>query len=257
MAATGEGGIGHEIVVSGKSSLGIPVGAAVIDAGGIQQPALGLVIEVGDHDLLEHLLMHGGVLDGHERLNAPIEVSGHPIGGGNEDLGFAGRHGLAVGKGDDPGVLQIASDDTLDTDVFGKPRNAGPQAANPPHHQIDLHPGAAGVIESVNDFRMHQRVHLGPDGGGFSRASVLRLGADKAQQFLLQTDRRIAEFFELGRLGIAGDVIEKLTGIAPQGGVRREQRQVGVNLRRHRVIIAGAIVGIGAKPVALSAHDQG
>ena len=39
-------------------------------------------------------------------------------------------------------------------------------------------------------------------------------------------------------------------------GIGREQRQIGVNARRLRVIVAGADVAIGGEVCAFATHDQ-
>ena len=57
-------------------------------------------------------------------------------------------------------------------------------------------------------------------------------------------------------LGVAGDVVEQLAGVAAQRRVGGEQRQVGVDLGRDRVIVAGAEVAVGAQAIALAAHHQ-
>jgi hypothetical protein len=73
---------------------------------------------------------------------------------------------------------------------------------------------------------------------------------------LAQVDRRDRHFLELGRLGVAGDVVEDARHVASDHGVRREERQVCVNARGDRVIIAGAGVNVGRQRSALAAHHQ-
>jgi len=43
-------------------------------------PALRLVLEQRDHDLVEDLLMDGRILDRNQRLDPAIEVARHPVG---------------------------------------------------------------------------------------------------------------------------------------------------------------------------------
>ena len=59
-----------------------------------------------------------------------------------------------------------------------RPGDAGPQAADAADHQVDGHPGLAGRIEGVDDLRIDQGVHLGPDGGRL--ASALAFSASRA-----------------------------------------------------------------------------
>src|SRR5690606_23815780 len=60
-AAPGETGIGHEIVVGGEGAVRIGRLDPMVVAGGIQHPAVGVVLEVGHHDLVQHLVVHGAV----------------------------------------------------------------------------------------------------------------------------------------------------------------------------------------------------
>src|SRR6202042_3792562 len=69
LASAGQRGVGHEVVVGRKRSLSVPSGRTMIGALGVEEPALSLVIEIGDHDLLQHLLMDGRVLHRHHNLD--------------------------------------------------------------------------------------------------------------------------------------------------------------------------------------------
>src|ERR1700760_2183486 len=46
-------------------------------------PALLVVLEVGDHDLIEHLLVDSIVEDRAQRLDASLEIARHHVGGGD------------------------------------------------------------------------------------------------------------------------------------------------------------------------------
>src|SRR4051812_23650857 len=71
-APTREAWIGHEEGMGAEpvELLGIAHVAPV----GLHDPALRLVLEVGRHDLLEHLLVHGLVLDRYQCFDAPIQI---------------------------------------------------------------------------------------------------------------------------------------------------------------------------------------
>ena len=73
---------------------------------------------------------------------------------------------------------------------------------------------------------------------------------------LAQSQRRHRHAFELGGLGIAGDVIEHAGNVAGDHRIGGEERQIGVNARRHRMIVAGADVHIRRQRGALAAHHQ-
>ena len=66
----------------------------------------------------------------------------------------------------------------------------------------------------------------------------------------------IAMLFQLGRARIAGDEIEQPPRVAAQRRIAGEQREVGVNLRGDRVIVAGAEMGVGAQALGFAAHHQ-
>ena len=71
-----------------------------------------------------------------------------------------------------------------------------------------------------------------------------------------QIDRRDRDLLEAGRGCVAGHEIEQARGVPAQRRVAGEERQVGVNLGRVRVIIAGPEMDIGAKLTAFAAHHQ-
>jgi hypothetical protein len=76
-ATTGKAGVGHEVGVgAGGSSARRNAAVAAV---GLEHPALRLVIEIGDHDLVQDLPMDGQVLDRHQRLDPTIQVARHPV----------------------------------------------------------------------------------------------------------------------------------------------------------------------------------
>src|SRR5258706_8316267 len=111
VTAPGKRGVGHEIVMGRESALAVPAGAAPVCAFRVEKPTLGLVVEVGDHDLLQHLLVDGGVFHRNHDLYAAIEVARHPVGRGDEHPRLGRGDGPAVGEDDDPGMLQETTDD--------------------------------------------------------------------------------------------------------------------------------------------------
>ena len=82
-APAGEARISHEIEMRargfGSRTLSLP---RIV---GVQEPALGVVVKVRLHNLIEDLLVHGRVLDWNQCFDAAIEVSRHPIGRRNEN----------------------------------------------------------------------------------------------------------------------------------------------------------------------------
>src|SRR5579872_1979335 len=74
LPAPREAGVGHEVLVRRKGLRRIPTGNAAVSALGVHCPALRLVVDVGDHDLGQNLLVGGRVLDGYERFHPAVEV---------------------------------------------------------------------------------------------------------------------------------------------------------------------------------------
>ena len=95
------------------------------------------------------------------------------------------------------------------------------------------------------------QIAAGPAGLG-----VRDLLGDVLEDALAQVDRRHRHLLELGRLGIAGDEIEDARDVARDHRIGGEERQVGVDARRHRMIVAGADVHVGRQRAALAAHHQ-
>ena len=59
-----------------------------------------------------------------------------------------------------------------DADVRAEPRHARTKATDSAHHQIDLYTGLGCFVERLDDFLVHQRVHLGDDASGESLARM-------------------------------------------------------------------------------------
>ena len=143
-APAGQARIGHEIAVrgerpgTGRDPPVVPVGA--------QGPALRLVLEVGDHDLLEDLPVHRRVLDRHQRLDAPVHVARQPVGRGDKDLGLGRGQAPPGAEAQDAAVLEVTPDDALDPDVVGKTGHPRAQATDAAHHQVDGDAGARGAV---------------------------------------------------------------------------------------------------------------
>ncbi len=80
--------------------------------------------------------------------------------------------------------------------------------------------------------------------------------ANVGQDALADAARACRHHFEFGRLAVAGDEVEDAADVAPDRRVGREQRQVGVDARGLRVIVAGADVAVGGELRALATNDQ-
>src|SRR6266446_2527787 len=138
-------------------------GIAQIGTVGAQIPALRLILQIGDHDLAHHLLMHRWIVDWNHGFDAALEVPRHPIGRADVDLGLRRRQSMAGAEASDAAVLEEAPDNALYTDVIRKSGHARTQAANAAHHEIDLHAGLTGAVEGVDDACIDESIELGPD----------------------------------------------------------------------------------------------
>src|SRR5260370_27878906 len=126
----------HEIVMGDERFLGRM--AALIGAVRLHGPALPVVLKIGDHDLLEHLLVDRWILDRAEQFDTAIEIARHPVGRGDEHLGVLRRQRLAVAKADDTGVFEEPADDALDPDMFAEARHPRTKAADAAQYKADL-----------------------------------------------------------------------------------------------------------------------
>src|SRR5271167_3988906 len=109
-SASRQARIGHEILVRIERLFAGRDLDARRGAVGQEGPALLVVLEVGDHDLIEHLLMDGGVEDRAQRLDAALEIARHHVGGGNVDGGLGIRQSVARAEAVDAAMLEEAAD---------------------------------------------------------------------------------------------------------------------------------------------------
>src|SRR5271154_7549907 len=85
---------------------------------GKELPALLIVLEVGHHDLIEHLLVNRRIDDRAENFDATIEVARHQIGGGNVESRLRVRQGVTGAEAINAAVFEAAPDDRLDADIL-------------------------------------------------------------------------------------------------------------------------------------------
>src|ERR1700751_2317409 len=126
---------------------------------------------------------------------------------------------MASAKRIDARMFQESTDQRLDPNVVGKPRNAGAQTANSAYHDVDLHALATGGVESVDDLRIYERIAFDPDLGGPTQSRVVDFISDVTQQRFLERNRRNRHLLKAVRLGVAGDEIENTRDIPSDRGV--------------------------------------
>src|SRR5262249_9587122 len=120
---------------------------AIRRAVGQQFPTLFIVLEVRHHDLIEHLLVHGRIEDWAQYLHTAVEIARHHVSGGDVDRRLGVRQSVSGTEAVDPAVLEKTTDDRFDADVLRQRRQAGPQAANTAHHEVDGNAGPRRFIE--------------------------------------------------------------------------------------------------------------
>ena len=214
--------MGQEVLVRVERLLAL--GRRYPDARTVGQypKALLVVHQIGFHDLIEHVLVHGRIAQRHQRLDAAIEVALHQIGRGNVDVRLAARQSVAAAEGVDARVLEKAPDDRLDADVLGEAGHARPQAANAAHDQIDFDAGAARRVERVDDFRNRPArctCPRSPPACRFRRTRSPRRCA--AADVFFKRERRDRHQLEPVGLGVAGDEVEDPRDVARRSPDRR------------------------------------
>src|SRR3546814_5408598 len=95
------------------------------------------------------------VQNGKTDFDPPEKIPVHPVGGGQIDV-----LGAVIVKIKHSGVLQKASDDRRDTDVFGAAAHARAQCTGAAHDQIDSHARLAGFVELVDNNRDRKSTRL-------------------------------------------------------------------------------------------------
>src|SRR5262249_48151412 len=154
----------------------------------------------------------------------------------------------------DAGMLQEAADQTLGAYAVRQPRYSRAQAAYAAHHEVDLDAGMARLVERVDDLPVDEGVHLHPDGPAAPRLGMADLVADVGEDARANAVRAGGHGLDLGGLGIAGDEVEDARHVAADHRVGREEREVTVDLRRYRMVVARADMAIGGNLGPLLAH---
>ena len=125
----------------------------------------------------------------------------------------------------------------------------GPQATDAAHDEVDLHAGAGGFVEFLDDFLIHERIELHDDAAGFPGRGVIAFAFDHSDEAVLQVEGRDEQFFQAGITGQAGEGVEDDRDFLGDFRIGREQAEVGVNARGARMVIARAEVDILPEPV--------
>src|SRR5690606_11203817 len=162
-AAAGQARVLHEVLMRVECLFAGLERHPLPGAVGLQRPALLIVPEVGDHDLVKHLLMDGLVEYWHQRLDPVVQVPWHQVGGRDVYPGAWMGQPVAGTEAIDPRMLEEPADDALHADTLRQVGQPGPQAADAPDDHVDLDSFAAGPVERVDDLRIYHGIVLDPD----------------------------------------------------------------------------------------------
>ena len=175
----------------------------------------------------------------------------HEVGRADEQLGLA-----SAGEGVDARVLQEAPQDRAHADVLAEALDAGAQAADAAHDDVDRHPRARGAVEGVDDGLVDDGVDLDADPGGQAGPVVGDLLLDALDEPVAQTSGSHEQAAEAGAWGVAGELVEQGGQVLGDVAVAGQQPQVLVAAGGLGVVVAGADVAVAAQAVGLLAHDE-
>src|SRR5260370_2657667 len=100
--------------------------------------------------------MHRRVDDRAQRRDAAIKVTGHQIGRRDIDGRLWVRQTVAAAETINASMFEKAPDNRFDANIFRKPWNARPQAANSPHDEVDGHARGGRLIKGADHDRVDE-----------------------------------------------------------------------------------------------------
>ena len=81
-------------------------------------PTLFVVLEVGEHDLIQNLLVYRRVENRAQRFDAAVEVARHHVGRGDVNRSLRMRQPMAIAEAIDTSVLEKTPHDRLGANVI-------------------------------------------------------------------------------------------------------------------------------------------
>ena len=134
---------------------------------------------------------------------------------------------------------------------------ARPAAADAAHDQIDLHPGVGGAVDQTDHALVGKAVHLGDDPPLAAGADAGDLALDQRLEFFPHAERRHDEPVPLfRRSGVPRQHVEEHRHVGPELVVAAQEPQIGVELGRPLVVVAGAEVDVAPDALRFAADDQ-
>src|SRR5690606_36397048 len=148
-------------------------------------PALRVVGKI-KVELLADARLQRRVEDREHDLDAAEEVAVHPVGARAVEL-----VGTAVQEPVAAALLEETPHDRAHVDVLGDARNAGPQAADAAHDQVDADARAGSLVQRADDLGLYERIQLRDDVALAAARGVACFAAYEPEQALLQIERRL------------------------------------------------------------------
>ena len=105
-------------------------------------------------------------------------------------------------------MFEEPADDADDANVFAQVRNPRAQATDAAHDQVDLHAGAGGFVEFLDDLLVDERIELHDHAAGFSGRGMVAFAFDHSDEAVLQVEGRHQQFFQAGITGQTGEGVE-------------------------------------------------
>ena len=153
-------------------------------------------------------------------------------------------------------MLEKTANHRLYPDMVRHARHIRPQATDSADHQINFYAGIARLVQLLDQCRIDQRIHLGPDHTRFAGTDIGDFLIDQPHQVIAHVPRGHGDEFQLLGFDIAGDIVEQLCRIPRGSRISGEEAQIGVDFGRDRMIIAGPEMAIGAIAFLFLAHDH-
>ena len=132
----------------------------------------------------------------------------------------------------------------------------GRRQHTPAHDQVDRHAALAGAIEVPDHAGVGDGVQLEDQPRRAPRSVVLALAIDQRLELAAQRHRRDEQLVVAAPVRVAREVVEDLGDVVDDRRIRREQAEIGVDLRRRAVVVAGADVRVPPDAVGFLADDQ-
>ena len=209
---------------------------------------------VGEHQVDDRDEARAGltVLDGHDRLDPPVEVAVHEVGRTDVPLPVA-----TVLERPDPRVLEELADDRADPDVLGQPGEPRLDGAPGADDHVDADARLRRPIQRLDRGHVDDGVELEHDVRRPARPRVRDLPIHELEEPRTEAVRRDEQPPERVLARQAGQDVEQVRHVRTDLRATGQQPEVHVQPRRLGVVVARPDVDVAAQPGSLAADHQG